>query len=363
MQEAMERENFVLKLEATTGQAGLLELPAAGHERLAAGLSPSPSTPPDRSVQSRPGRLPCSTRSSDGPPDRPPRCRPRASARRIEYQPVAGGRWMAVADEREGIEGGVVFLAVIVVGRFWRRFIGVAASAQLFVLFNILFLWGVYVFVIRGGTSSLLDMVINAECAMLLFGLYRIFSADPGIVAYESSFFEEAGCKDFVEAICPSEKLSSLPRVRHCNCCKANVRGYDHHCPAFGNCIGQKNHRLFMALLTGFVVAESTYTMCSTKYITRCINSGTIRSENPLSVNMVIGTMLFSVLQVLWQVVFLIWHIYCICFNIKTDEWINWKKYPEFQMKEQPQSDSEVKFVNPYDKGVLCNIKEFLKLK
>jgi hypothetical protein len=28
---------------------------------------------------------------------------------------------------------------------------------------------------------------------------------------------------------------------------------------------GQKNHRLFMALLTGFVVAESTYTMCSTK--------------------------------------------------------------------------------------------------
>lgn len=160
---------------------------------------------------------------------------------------------------------GVVFLAVIVVGRFWRRFIGVAASAPLFVLFNILFLWGVYVFVIRGGTSSLLDMVINAECAMLLFGLYRIFSGDPGIVTYESSFFEEAGCKDFVEAICPSEKFSSLPRVRHCNCCKANVRGYDHHCPAFGNCIGQKNHRLFMALLTGFVVAESTYTMCSTK--------------------------------------------------------------------------------------------------
>ncbi|EEC74961.1 hypothetical protein OsI_10951 [Oryza sativa Indica Group] len=234
---------------------------------------------------------------------------------------------------------GVVFLAVIVVGRFWRRFIGVAASAPLFVLFNILFLWGVYVFVIRGGTSSLLDMVINAECAMLLFGLYRIFSGDPGIVTYESSFFEEAGCKDFVEAICPSEKFSSLPRVRHCNCCKANVRGYDHHCPAFGNCIGQKNHRLFMALLTGFVVAESTYTMCSTKYITRCINSGTIRSENPMSVNMVIGTMLFSVLQVLWQAVFLIWHIYCICFNIKTDEWINWKKYPEFQMKEQPQSD------------------------
>ncbi|XP_039829800.1 palmitoyltransferase ZDHHC12-A-like isoform X5 [Panicum virgatum] len=190
----------------------------------------------------------------------------------------------------------------------------------------------------------------------------RILSGDPGIVACDSSYLEEDGCKDFVEAIYPSE-LPMLSRVRQCNWCKANVRGYDHHCPAFGTCIGQKNHRLFMALLTGFVVAESTYTMCSTKYITRCINSGTLRSENPVSLNMVISTMLFSILQVLWQIVFLMWHIYCICFNIKTDEWINWKKYPEFQMREQPQSDLEVKFVNPYDKGMLCNIREFLKPK
>ncbi|ONL96576.1 Palmitoyltransferase AKR1 [Zea mays] len=46
---------------------------------------------------------------------------------------------------------GLVFIAAIVLGRLWRRFIGVAASAPLFVLFNILLLWGVYVFVIRRG--------------------------------------------------------------------------------------------------------------------------------------------------------------------------------------------------------------------
>jgi len=46
---------------------------------------------------------------------------------------------------------GLVFLAAIVLGRLWRRFIGVAASAPLFVLFNVLLLWGVYVFVIRRG--------------------------------------------------------------------------------------------------------------------------------------------------------------------------------------------------------------------
>jgi palmitoyltransferase ZDHHC13/17 len=44
-----------------------------------------------------------------------------------------------------------VFLAAIVLGRLWRRFIGVPASVPLFVLFNILLMWGVYLSVIRRG--------------------------------------------------------------------------------------------------------------------------------------------------------------------------------------------------------------------
>jgi hypothetical protein len=27
-------------------------------------------------------------------------------------------------------------------------------------------------------------------------------------------------------------------RVRYCKSCKAYIKGFDHHCPAFGNCIG-----------------------------------------------------------------------------------------------------------------------------
>lgn len=37
-------------------------------------------------------------------------------------------------------------------------------------------------------------------------------------------------------------------------------------------------------------------------------------------------------LLVACQVVFLMWHLYCVCFNIRTDEWVNWKRYPEFQL-------------------------------
>ena len=33
----------------------------------------------------------------------------------------------------------------------------------------------------------------------------------------------------------------SSRRVRYCKSCKAYVKGFDHHCPAFGNCIGNYN--------------------------------------------------------------------------------------------------------------------------
>ncbi|KAJ3682741.1 hypothetical protein LUZ60_012968 [Juncus effusus] len=256
---------------------------------------------------------------------------------------------------------GLVFFGTIILGKWLRRLVGVSASPPAFVLFNILFLWSIYMFVTRTAISSLLDAFLNAECALLLFGLYRIFSSDPGIVSCDSSFSVESDCRDFTELISRNENPSVFSRVRYCSKCKANIRGFDHHCPAFGNCIGQKNHRLFMVLLTGFVIAESTYIMCSTKFITGSLNTVKIGAESTLSLNMVISTMLFSVLQVLWQVIFLMWHIYCICFNIRTEEWINWTKYPEFQLMESSDLGSGVTFRNPYDKGIIGNIKEFLR--
>ncbi|KAI4368831.1 hypothetical protein MLD38_017343 [Melastoma candidum] len=30
--------------------------------------------------------------------------------------------------------------------------------------------------------------------------------------------------------------------------------------------------------------------------------------------------------------IFFLWHLYCICFNVKTEKRVNWEKYPEFQL-------------------------------
>lgn len=38
-----------------------------------------------------------------------------------------------------------------------------------------------------------------------------------------------------------NQSIPAFSRVRYCSKCKANIRGFDHHCPAFGNCIGTES--------------------------------------------------------------------------------------------------------------------------
>ncbi|MQL71324.1 hypothetical protein Taro_003639 [Colocasia esculenta] len=261
---------------------------------------------------------------------------------------------------------GVAMVATLGTGRCCRRLLGISGSAPAFVLFSTLFLWGFYIFVIREAIPPLVDATVNIQCVLLMFGFYRILSSDPGVVTYGGSHVEGVGDCASSEAKMQTQDALQFKRVRYCQRCSANILGFDHHCPAFGNCVGRKNHRLFLALLIGFIINEASYVSCSTWFIRESLNKNTIKLKNHLLMDLAAGTLLFSLLQILWQVIFLFWHIYCICFNIKTDEWMNWKKYPEFQVAVLPhpgQPTSEVKFWNPYDKGVVGNISDFLRSK
>ncbi|KAM1205495.1 hypothetical protein ACFX2I_006305 [Malus domestica] len=148
-------------------------------------------------------------------------------------------------------------------------------------------------------------------------------------------------------------------RVRYCRSCKAYIKGLDHHCPAFGNCIGQKNHPLFLILPFGLISTEASYLVCASLFAAK---SGILRkpSSEPTLFENLVSTILFVILQL---VVFVIWHIYCVYFNIRTDEW---KNYPEFQRVVQPhpgKNFTSIRFRNPYDKGILQNVREFLALR
>ncbi|XP_076939087.1 uncharacterized protein LOC143607577 [Bidens hawaiensis] len=232
-------------------------------------------------------------------------------------------------------------------------------------------------------TSLLLDTIFNAEIIILLIGLYRIISGDPGFVNYEpisntETYPEESELptSDIYEGSPFVESSLLLQRVRYCKHCHAYVKGFDHHCPAFGNCIGQNNHLLFIVLLAGFITAEACYILGASQIVTTSQTLDGDGQKVGWTVTLATSTMIFSILQVLWQAAFLAWHIYCVCFNIRTDEWVrsfnlidvfllHWKQYLEFQYVIHPQLETgtTTRFRNPYDKGIWQNLKEFIEAK
>ncbi|PKI61701.1 hypothetical protein CRG98_017925 [Punica granatum] len=221
-----------------------------------------------------------------------------------------------------------VLLVITGLGGRCRRLIGVSASAPAFVVVTIVYTWSVYTAVVRQAVSRFMDVLFNGEVALLMIGLCSMFTMDPGLVA-------DGDPSSSRLAECQTENPPLAGRVRFCRICKAYVKGFDHHCPAFGNCIVQR-------LLLWHALINST-----------------------LDMDVVNGAMLFSFLQLLWQAIFFAWHVYCVCFNIKTEEWVNWKRYPEFQVlieDEQVQGHSGTQFRNPYDKGIQQNVNEFFIL-
>ncbi|XP_022731569.1 palmitoyltransferase Hip14-like isoform X2 [Durio zibethinus] len=226
----------------------------------------------------------------------------------------------------------LVLLVVMGFGGWCRRLLGFHASAPAFVFCCIFFVWGVYIAIVRQAISCIMDIMFNGEMIMLIIGLCRIMLKDPGYVAHESFSSDELDESSVLGVQTHNESSLLQMRVRYCKSCKTHVQGFDHHCPAFGNCIGQKNYVLFMVLLVGFITTETFYVVCSSQFASKFPALEEIRLETNFISIMARSTLLFSLLQVLWQGLFFIWHVYCICFNIRTEEWVNWKKYPEFQL-------------------------------
>ncbi|XP_038707642.1 palmitoyltransferase akr1-like isoform X2 [Tripterygium wilfordii] len=186
----------------------------------------------------------------------------------------------------------LVLVIVLGSGGWCRRLLGVYASAPAFVVFNILFIWGVYIAVIRRAVAKIMDVAFSGEVLMLIIGLCRIMSSDPGYVRHNSS------CPEGVEAL--DENSLSQRRIRYCKKCKAYIKGFDHHCPAFGNCIGKNNYILFIFLLLGFLTTEVSYLLCLIQFTKKSRSFDRTRLETSLSRSLAISTMLFSLFQVLW---------------------------------------------------------------
>ncbi|KAA0061921.1 palmitoyltransferase akr1-like isoform X5 [Cucumis melo var. makuwa] len=111
-----------------------------------------------------------------------------------------------------------------------------------------------------------MNLLFNGQIILLIFGLCRMLFSDPGLVSHNPSPSDAIPQSLVLEIDTHHQDIGLGDRLRCCPICKTYVKGFDHHCPAFGNCIGHKNYVLFMVLLFGFIWTEATYITCLSQY-------------------------------------------------------------------------------------------------
>lgn len=75
------------------------------------------------------------------------------------------------------------------------------------------------------------------------FSAAIVQSLGPGVVERDTSVSLMELLDNFdVREICPTCKVITLPRSRHCIICNTCVDRFDHHCQWLNNCIGRRNH-------------------------------------------------------------------------------------------------------------------------
>uniref|UniRef100_A0A8C4KE24 Palmitoyltransferase n=1 Tax=Dromaius novaehollandiae TaxID=8790 RepID=A0A8C4KE24_DRONO len=192
----------------------------------------------------------------------------------------------------------------------------------------------------RGELLQPVVFVLLVLCSVLLY--FKVSLMDPGFVRSD----EEVQETEHEWTIGSVLFLLQQPmRARHCQLCQHCVRRYDHHCPWIENCVGEKNHPLFIVYLSVqlVVLLWAWYIAWSGLYFEQ--------SWDWLQHNIfLIVSFLLIVIFTIFVLLLLISHLYLVSCNTTS-----WEFMSHHRISYLKQSDLE----NPFDQGVILNLWRF----
>ncbi|CAM9670968.1 unnamed protein product [Pylaiella littoralis] len=112
---------------------------------------------------------------------------------------------------------------------------------------------------------ALRSMATLLPALVTLWFLYKSVVTQPGALARDTStreaainrLSEEGRLSN--ETLCTTCIVEKAPRSKHCDTCGQCTLRFDHHCPFVANCVGQNNHRCFVAFLVFAVMGISSF--------------------------------------------------------------------------------------------------------
>ncbi|KAM9324324.1 palmitoyltransferase ZDHHC12 [Gastrophryne carolinensis] len=197
--------------------------------------------------------------------------------------------------------------------------------------------------------------VVTVMCSMLLY--LAVSLMDPGYVLADSdekyfpAFTEQETSPLSSNTVrmrrCGYCLFKQPMRARHCKSCNHCVRRYDHHCPWIENCVGEKNHRVFMLYLTvQLVVLLWAFSLAWSGFQSEATMSDWLQYNIFLLVAFILICFVIMVVCLL-----IVCHLYLIASNVTT-----WEFMSHHRISYLKQCDSDT---NPFDRGTLRNLWSF----
>ncbi|KAI6241682.1 Palmitoyltransferase [Aphelenchoides fujianensis] len=158
----------------------------------------------------------------------------------------------------------------------------------------------------------------------------------------------------FGSGFCVTCLIKRPPRSKHCRICDRCVLRYDHHCPWLANCVGGKNHRLFMVLLGIACIGALVEAIgCITYLRMECAELDTVPAI--MCEPMVLISAFFSVIISFMTGCLFVLQLYQIGSGLTTNERLNSRKYGFTKFNEK----GNLTVVSPYTQGVGENLRKF----